>query len=50
VLKRECMFCGPILIDMIDNDIEAESKDSEFGSKSLFSAADLKPATGWEII
>lgn len=22
ILKRECIFCGPILIDMIDNDID----------------------------
>jgi hypothetical protein len=22
VLKKECLFCGPILIDMIDNDID----------------------------
>ncbi len=34
ILKRECIFCGPILIDMIDNDIVG-GKDSEFGG--LFS-------------
>lgn len=32
ILKKECLFCGTILIDMIDNDIERASKDFEFGS------------------
>ena len=31
MLKKECLFCGAILIDMIDNDIERESKNFEFG-------------------
>ncbi len=31
LLKKECLFCGGILIDMIDNDIERASKDFEFG-------------------
>jgi hypothetical protein len=31
MLKKECLFCGAILIDMIDNDIERVSKDFEFG-------------------
>ena len=26
------MFCGAVLIDMIDNDIERASKDFEFGN------------------
>ena len=31
ILTRECLFCGCILIDMIDNDITVEnSKDYEF--------------------
>lgn len=24
LLKRECIFCGPVLIDMIDNDIDQD--------------------------
>ena len=32
LLKRECLFCGTILIDMIDNDIARASKDFEFGN------------------
>ena len=47
-LKRECMFCGPILIDMIDNDIEGDSKDSEFGSKN--GVSELKASSEWEIM
>jgi len=39
ILKRECIFCGPILIDMIDNDID----ENEGGL-----ASDLK-AGDWEI-
>ena len=31
LLKKECLFCGSILIDMIDNDIEtAQTKLYEF--------------------
>ena len=31
ILTRECLFCGCILIDMIDNDIVTDSnKDFEF--------------------
>ena len=31
LLKKECLFCGMILIDMIDNDIEeSASKTFEF--------------------
>lgn len=30
VLKKDCLFCGSILIDMIDNDVEATAKESEF--------------------
>lgn len=30
VLKKECIYCGSILIDMIDNDVEATAKESEF--------------------
>lgn len=33
-LKKECLFCGAILIDMIDNDISRASKDFEFGGAS----------------
>ena len=33
VLKKECVFCGPILIDMIDNEIDATEKESEFADK-----------------
>lgn len=32
LLKKECIFCGAVLIDMIDNDIERASKDFEFGN------------------
>lgn len=42
------MFCGPILIDMIDNDIEGDSKDSEFGSKN--GVSELKASSEWEIM
>jgi hypothetical protein len=31
MMKKECLFCGSILIDMIDNDIETE-KASEFAT------------------
>ncbi len=49
ILKRECIFCGPILIDMIDNDIDGDSKQSEFAQpSSLF--AELKPSSEWDII
>ena len=24
LLKKECIFCGPVLIDMIDNDIDQD--------------------------
>jgi len=27
ILTRECLFCGSILIDMIDNDIEQKDED-----------------------
>ena len=47
ILKRECMFCGPILIDMIDNDIEGDTKSSEFGANSLFNAS---KSSEWDII
>lgn len=30
VLKKECIYCGSVLIDMIDNDVEATAKESEF--------------------
>ena len=29
LLTVECFLCGPILIDMIDNDIEEEAEDDE---------------------
>lgn len=32
LLKKECLFCGGVLIDMIDNDIARASKEYEFGS------------------
>jgi hypothetical protein len=35
LLKRECIFCGPVLLDMIDNDIEDTSE--------YFVATELKP-------
>lgn len=41
LIKSDCFFCGPILIDMIDNDIEFDGKGSEF-SGSLFSSSDVK--------
>jgi hypothetical protein len=35
ILTRECLFCGCILIDMIDNDIVTDSnKDFEFYQQS----------------
>lgn len=31
MLTKECLFCGVLLIDMIDNDIKSEAnKDFEF--------------------
>ena len=31
ILTRECLFCGSILIDMIDNDLTGEqSRDYDF--------------------
>lgn len=34
-LKKECLFCGSILIDMIDNEIEATAKDSDFADSGV---------------
>ena len=49
ILKRECIFCGPILIDMIDCDVEGDGKDSEFGlARNL--AAEIKQTNEWDII
>jgi len=28
ILTRECLFCGSLLIDMIDNDIEIKEEDA----------------------
>lgn len=28
ILTRECLFCGSLLIDMIDNDIEIRDEDA----------------------
>jgi len=28
ILTRECLFCGSLLIDMIDNDIEIKDEDA----------------------
>lgn len=51
LIKSDCFFCGPILIDMIDNDIEFDGKGSEF-SGSLFSSSDVKSvqASEWGFI
>lgn len=35
VLKKQCLFCGEILIDMIDNEIEATAKESDFADKGV---------------
>jgi hypothetical protein len=35
LLKQECLFCGPILIDMVDNEIEGSNTYSEFGSSPM---------------
>lgn len=32
ILKQECIYCGPVLIDMIDNDIEGGLSGLEFSS------------------
>ena len=55
VLKKECLFCGSFLIDMIDNEIEG-GKDSEFAEvkskKHYGQAAQNQPPTegdDWEI-
>jgi hypothetical protein len=49
ILKRECFFCGPILIDMIDCDVEGDGKDSEFGlARNL--ASEIKSTNEWDII
>lgn len=42
VLKKECLFCGSILLDMIDNDVEATAKESDFtenGAQRLYITA-----------
>jgi hypothetical protein len=32
LLRKECLFCGPVLIDMVDNDVATvDSKMYEFG-------------------
>jgi len=32
LLRKECLFCGPILIDMVDNEVGAvDTKLYEFG-------------------
>jgi hypothetical protein len=42
ILTRECLFCGCILIDMIDNDIVTDSnKDFEFYQQSNDEAQNL---------
>lgn len=28
ILTRECLFCGSLLIDMIDNDVEIKEEDA----------------------
>ena len=33
-LKKECLFCGNILMDMIDNEIEATAKESDFADSN----------------
>lgn len=35
VLKKECLFCGEILIDMIDNEIESTAKESDFADTGV---------------
>ncbi len=35
LISNECFFCGPILLDMIDNDVEFEGKGSEFSSSQV---------------
>ena len=30
IISNECFFCGPILLDMIDNDVEFEGRGNEF--------------------
>ena len=33
IFKSECVFCGVVLLDMIDNNITVmDDKDSEFGA------------------
>lgn len=49
ILKRECFFCGPILIDMIDCDVEGDGKESEFGAGRNL-AAEIKQSSEWDII
>lgn len=51
LIKSDCIFCGPILIDMIDNDIEFDGKGSEF-SGSLFSPSEVKGlhSSDWDFI
>jgi hypothetical protein len=51
LIKSECFFCGPILIDMVDNDIEYDGKGSEF-SGSLFSTNEVKQLqqSEWDFI
>ncbi len=56
VLKKECIYCGSILIDMIDNDVEATAKESEFAdtrTKRQYSVAKGQGTIGvedeWEI-
>lgn len=49
LLTRECMFCGPILIDMIDNDIEGGNTGREFAVLST-SRQKKKKSSEWDII
>ena len=35
LISNECFFCGPILLDMIDNDIEFDVKGSEFANSQV---------------
>ena len=42
ILTRECLFCGSMLIDMIDNDIEVKVQDmfAEFEDGDEFGGGD----------
>ena len=48
LISNECFFCGPILLDMIDNDVEFDGKGSEFTGSQVKKQPAVK--SEWDFI